>query len=151
MSMKQHELNIIRNVVEKAEGISERLQTWARELYAAIEAEPEHDYDALNQNTEAPVQNQFPQDIPMPAAADPSTFPIDAPALNVPETNQADLDAAFQQTLDEGDQPSSEPDEHDTSTADADADAETDVAPVELEGTETDADASILPIDEAAA
>lgn len=39
MSMKQHELNILKNCMEKAEGISSRLQKWATDLHTFIKNE----------------------------------------------------------------------------------------------------------------
>lgn len=39
MSMKQHEINIVKNVIEKAEGISERLKSWGEKMLAHLYAE----------------------------------------------------------------------------------------------------------------
>lgn len=38
MSMKQHEVNIVKNVIEKAEGISERLKSWGEQMLAHLHA-----------------------------------------------------------------------------------------------------------------
>lgn len=39
MSMKQHELNILKNAIEKAEGISARLLKWATDLHDFVKNE----------------------------------------------------------------------------------------------------------------
>lgn len=39
MSDKQHELNILNNVIEKSQGISPRLEAWAREIAETVQKE----------------------------------------------------------------------------------------------------------------
>lgn len=74
MSMKQHELNIIKNVIEKAEGISVRLQEWALKL---------HDFIAKELADEVEYERKANEAATLPSA-DPVTPELGGADLTVP-------------------------------------------------------------------